>query len=539
MSNLITLNTPTAPEYLQGFIDRWTQGRQNAQQSEIQRGNLDVNRRNASVNEGQLQFQQGEAKDKGLKDESMGILKQVVQLKLANREADAKALVDQVKAQRPELVPHMGEIAAALVHTPADDEARNTQQVFTNDSQSVLNSTQPPPLQTTPMSVGENGNLVGGVNPAQPEMAPPNPQAMDRFHKRNFGNQGLSPQAMEDVQAQQPGAGGYDKALRRNVGDLTTAAQNQQSQTQINMEGMRQSGETTREKMKIDAAQAGMNSLLGQGAQGSATIETASPTVRALVNRSFDPMLMRRWKPEQVNAIVAAAQAIDPQFNMADYNAQYKAKQAFTSGPQSQAITSIGTVMKHLEALDGDLKSLDNGDYPMWNTAANWMSRQTGDPKVQKAMAAVNKDADAVANEMNKVMRGSGQMSEKETAAWRQGLGTSTTPAERRGAIEAAAKLLAGRVTEMAEAYKRGVGRPSDIDFLKTARPILQRMGLERYFASDAGAGQGTTTAAGASTAPADRQFIDSAMKITNPATGKPYTQAEAEAELQRRKGGA
>ena len=384
MAQMIQMNTPSGPEYLQGFMDRWSQNRQNRIANADRSRQLDINQGQMDVNQGQLKMQQDAATQSKLMEESKGVLAQVVAFTKNNELDKAKALIDQTKTQRPEMVPYMGEMMARLTQTPQDRTEYNANTYAADTTGKAA---------------------AGSANPNAVNLAT-KVATKDWMPKEGFAQQQAT-----DLQAR---GGGSKEGIpaatgnavmdfeRRATEAMPTAAQNQAAKTQITTTGMREAGETKREKMKLDANAAGISSLLGGGMAGGVAnpdaIKTASPTVRALVNRSFDTMLMRRWKPEQVNAIMAAVQQIDPEFNMADYNAQYKTKQAFTSGAQGLNITAVNTAIRHLKTLDEDLKSLDNSDFPAWNAVSNWTARQAGVRKTQKAMASVQKDADAVAN---------------------------------------------------------------------------------------------------------------------------------------------
>lgn len=78
-------------------------------------------------------------------------------------------------------------------------------------------------------------------------------------------------------------------------------------------------------------------------------------------------------------------------------------------------------------------------------------------------------------------------------------------------------------------------------DFLQKKRgTLVNQMGVYGKDVNSFSKGEAATTMPqNSGPSPADQKFIDQATKITNPATGKPYTADEAAAELQRRKGGA
>lgn len=385
---------------------------------------------------------------------------------------EAQARTEMASAP-PELLPYIKIATLEPILTPARQEQLSTQQTMT----------------------GAAGGMAGGK---------PTPLQADTFSKRNF-KMAESPEMVKDIQSRQPEAIAppaeqtpsptTDYYRGPALGLDTTSAQDQVAQTAITDTKLQ--GNAQRDvanihaKSALDVAKVPnelFGSLTGGGAAGAAPQgDQMNSLVKSIVERKFDPMLMRRWKPEQQAAVEAAVRQTDPQFSMADYQSQVAAKKAFAAGPQSQNITAINTAIRHLATLSVAMNGLKNSNIPLYNTAANFIGQQTGDAKIQQSMSSVNKAADAVANELNKAFRGSGTMSEKDTASWRQGLGTSTTPAEMQGAIKTAAQLLAGRNEELQIAYERGVGRPVDMQFInKGTQAILQKLGIADLFAGGA-----------------------------------------------------
>jgi hypothetical protein len=292
----------------------------------------------------------------------------------------------------------------------------------------------------------------------------------------------------------------------RATSAMPTGPQNQVAQTAERVANIHEAGATERHKMQLAPFDMGPSAGAGAGTGTGADLKNAPAMIQALVERRADPRLLmsRKWTPEMQNQVLAEVQKYDPQFNMADYASQYKAKQAFTSGPQGQNVTSINTAMRHLKALDNGLTKLDNTRFPIVNTALNATMRELGGEQTQEGMATVQKEADAVATELSRAFRGSSVMSEKDITEWRKGLGTSTTPAQQRGAIKGAVELLAGRIAEMNSSYQRSVGRPLDMNLFGEARNILKSMKLDADFgANDTGAGTGTGTGAAPAPTPA------------------------------------
>lgn len=167
-------------------------------------------------------------------------------------------------------------------------------------------------------------------------------------------------------------------------------------------------------------------------------------------------------------ALVAAAAAADPGFDAANYATRVKTRQSFLSGTQSQNVTSLNTVVGHLDALDHSIDHLNNtGDLGplnhLNNEAAHFLARQSG-------TGARLKDFDAkktaVANELTRVFRGAGG-AEADIQGYLKQLDTAASPKELHATVKAMAELVASRLQSVADSYNQGMGLSKDpVEFL-------------------------------------------------------------------------
>jgi hypothetical protein len=151
----------------------------------------------------------------------------------------------------------------------------------------------------------------------------------------------------------------------------------------------------------------------------------------------------------------------DPSFDAVNYNARAGTRKDFTSGKSAENVTALNTAIAHLQTLSNNFKQLDNSDFPAYNSAANFLGRQFGNPEIQKNVAATGTTAEAVAHELAKVFRSTG-MSEGEINAWKQKINTNATPAEQQAIIDGAIELMNGRLEALADRYNKGLGTTSD-----------------------------------------------------------------------------
>lgn len=166
------------------------------------------------------------------------------------------------------------------------------------------------------------------------------------------------------------------------------------------------------------------------------------------------------------NMLAAVAQ-YDPGFDAINYNARYQTRKSFTSGTDSANITALNTAIAHLNSLKTAYDNLENGSFPSWNFAANWLGEQFGSKKLQRAVGNIKTFGEGVAGELAKVFRQTG-MSESEINAWReQTKSTSATPAQVSALVQSAIELMVGRLQALGSKYTQGMGVASNgVDLL-------------------------------------------------------------------------
>src|SRR6185503_14714757 len=193
----------------------------------------------------------------------------------------------------------------------------------------------------------------------------------------------------------------------------------------------------------------------------------ADQMVRDLASRDFDPMLLRRWKPEVVALLETKVKQLDPAFSMSDYPTQVAAKKNFTSGKNGDALKTIRQLIDHVGELKIAGDALNNSNFlpSVTNRATNMVANQFS-PDFQKRLATYNRAADAVANETETMLRGSSISGQAEREKMRESLSQYLSPAARQGAIEMTVKLMQDRLAEADAQYQTGVGRGRDFTVL-------------------------------------------------------------------------
>ncbi len=175
--------------------------------------------------------------------------------------------------------------------------------------------------------------------------------------------------------------------------------------------------------------------------------------------------------------IIQAAQEEDPTFNASQYQTRAAVRRSFTSGPDARNVTSINTLVGHLNSLDKSAKALDNSGWSQtYNTVANALETEFGDPRTTK----FGEDLDAVSSEMAAVFKGMGA-TDQEIKAWRGRINSSQSPEQLKAAIDEAYELMGSRLQALRTKYDQGMGQFGQLRILspKSRQLLSNRFGAD------------------------------------------------------------
>lgn len=156
-----------------------------------------------------------------------------------------------------------------------------------------------------------------------------------------------------------------------------------------------------------------------------------------------------------MQTLTQLANLVDP-----DYSDQrYDVKKSFQPGSTiGQNISAMITAINHLASLSDAYRQLNEGDNHLGNYLGNLMSSAGNNP----ALRDFNYNADALANELAKVYKGSGQTNQQEINEMRKNLSAANTPEEMQHVLGKAVDLLNGRLDALSQQYQRGMGKRAD-----------------------------------------------------------------------------
>lgn len=233
----------------------------------------------------------------------------------------------------------------------------------------------------------------------------------------------------------------------------------------------------------LKATNAIMGGVAGGASPAGPTVPLAQAPaiVRMLVNREYDPTLMRKWKPEQQEALLQAASQYDPKLNLQDYPEQFAIKKDFASGKSKNNVQSLNTAIGHTYDMWSASKSINNFDnLPLVNTLVNKGLNAAkiasgGDLPVIK----YNTAATGATQELASLFKG-GVGTEGEVHDWKENAADPNKSADQRAAaIQQLAHMIGSRTEALAQNYNR-TGRDFYQDQLSAkSKLLLQRMGID------------------------------------------------------------
>jgi len=185
----------------------------------------------------------------------------------------------------------------------------------------------------------------------------------------------------------------------------------------------------------------------GQGGQPSAIAQAI-----ASGEMKWQDAVSARTPMSVKQAILKEVKGINPNFNSGDFDVEKKVKEAFTSGPQGQQLTAIGTARNHMATFKQTADELKNGDFLAANRVGNWLNTQFGSDKATNFDLART----AFAGEVGKAFAGA-NVGVQDRAEILDKINHSSSWDQLKGYADTADELLAGKQKSLKESYDQGV----------------------------------------------------------------------------------
>jgi len=190
------------------------------------------------------------------------------------------------------------------------------------------------------------------------------------------------------------------------------------------------------------------------------------------------PLSLRQLNSPRLNKLMAYVQKINPDWDATRYQERQRARIAWTTGKPSENDKSLNTVAQHLSTLADKAMALKNADTKLWNSLANTTLDQSGDPRVQGFLTAVQ----PVASELTNLFRG-GVGAEADIQAWAQRLNKANSPAQFNEVLSTLADIVGSRETALEQQWQSaGINEPlpgksAKVDTILAKLRVLGKMG--------------------------------------------------------------
>ena len=220
----------------------------------------------------------------------------------------------------------------------------------------------------------------------------------------------------------------------------------------------------------------GMVANPNPGLTGEAAMANYTPEIQKLAKKMVAAEIPYpssfALRDPQWKAVVQAATDLDPTWNASQHKIREQTRKSFTSGLDAKNITSINTLVGHLDSLNESAKGLDNKSIQAYNTVGNWVSAATGNPKVAK----FNMDLGAVESELAAVFKQTGA-TDQEIKAWSGRINASQSPEQLKSVIHEAVELMGSRLSALKSKYDAGMGPFGQLQILSPkSRQTLEKL---------------------------------------------------------------
>jgi len=197
------------------------------------------------------------------------------------------------------------------------------------------------------------------------------------------------------------------------------------------------------------------------GPHGDVLLHMLNPGVAAQVQAYSEGRLTfptaQSERTPLMRQIVNLAMQYNPGMDASTFTTRQAMRESLAKGGFGDNVNALNTGMNHMNTFVDAYATLKNGDYPTYNTAANWAGDKFGDTDIQRALGATDTASTALSGEMAKVFKSNGA-TDQEISAWNPKFNTEAPPAEVAGTLATGTDLLDGRMSTLATQYNRTMG---------------------------------------------------------------------------------
>jgi hypothetical protein len=164
----------------------------------------------------------------------------------------------------------------------------------------------------------------------------------------------------------------------------------------------------------------------------------------------------------------------DPGFDATVWNARNKMQgDLASSGTAGKLLLATNQLLPHLATASDKAKELANGNYPEANTIRNWWATATGDPRVKEFQTV----REVASMDAARLLRGSGQMAEKDIEEWRKNISEAGSPQQLQGVLKMLGDDLVGaRIDSIKGLYRMNMRHEPPEFLFPEAKAALEKI---------------------------------------------------------------
>jgi len=175
---------------------------------------------------------------------------------------------------------------------------------------------------------------------------------------------------------------------------------------------------------------------------------------KMIANYQIAPPSPMRMQTPQGQALLAKVLKNNPDYQAEEYGSRVSAYKSFSSGKQGDQVRSFNVGISHLHTAQELADALGNTDTRILNRIANKWAEETG----SEAPTNLDTAKEVIKGEIVKAVSGAGGgVADREKAL--AGIDKASSPAQLKGAIETAQKLMGGQLGGLKRQYEQSTGR--------------------------------------------------------------------------------
>jgi hypothetical protein len=215
--------------------------------------------------------------------------------------------------------------------------------------------------------------------------------------------------------------------------------------------------------------------------------------------------------------------AYDRGFDSTTWNLRNKQNADMSSnGNAGKMLLATNQLLPHLLTASNKAMQLANGNYPEANTIRNWWLTATGDPRVKEFQSV----REVASMDAARLLRGSGQMAEKDIEEWRKNIAESGSPQQLQGVMKMLADdLIEARVDSIKGLYRMNMRQEPPELIYPEAKKALE--GIRANYAAVQPKPKGAAPAAAPATAAPAAVPATGPAAAATPAPGLPPAAVE------------